>query len=131
MTSYLDHFDKARGKVEKYQWTSDIGSDGINENIIGKRTITKPKRYKITSSESSDEELTTHATTSKKLPPRPPTIVKNTKVVSAQEPVKRVEPLSPLQTHLRQTSTPVSLTQEVAINTEAEIDNGNILLLHN
>jgi len=51
-----------------------------NENIIGKRNRTKPKKYKTTSSESSDEEResTTHATINTKISPRPPKIVKNT-----------------------------------------------------
>lgn len=141
----LDHFEKAKEKIEKYQWTSDIGTDD-KENVIGERPIIKPKRYKTTSSESSDEGSTTHATTSKKVPPRPPTIVKSTlcnksnitEAVGAQEAVEPLIYSSPLsQTRLRRTSIPVSPTQEVAASIEEEIDDGNItlimvtLLLHN
>lgn len=72
--------------------------------LLNKEPIIKPKRYQITSSESSDEKLT-NATINKKMPPRPPTIiVKNTlcdkfniaKAVRTQETVK---PLSSSSSH--------------------------------
>lgn len=134
MISYIfsDNFEKAKEKLKKYEWTSDIATDD-NENIIGKRNKTKPKKYITTSSESADEESTSHATINKKIPPRPPQIVKNTlynksnivKAVSAHS-----SSLSHCQTHLKETSTPVNLIEEVTTNTEEELENGTSLFLH-
>ncbi|XP_025269900.1 uncharacterized protein LOC105259393 [Camponotus floridanus] len=123
-----DNFEKAKKKLQKYEWTSDIATDD-NENIIGKRNRTKPKKYITTSSESSNEELTSHATINKKIPPRPPQIVKNTlynkfnivKAVSAHS-----SSLSHCQTHFKETSTPVNLIEEVTTNTEKELENESV-----
>jgi len=60
---FSDKFEKAKEKLQKYEWTSDIATDD-NENI-GKRNRTKPKKYITTSSESSNEESTSHATVRK------------------------------------------------------------------
>lgn len=135
LISYIfsDNFEKAKKKLQKYEWTSDIATDD-NENIIGKRNRTKSKKYITTSSESSNEELTSHATINKKIPPRPPQIVKNT-LYNKSNIVEAVSvhssSLSHCQTHFKETSTPVNLIQEVTTNTEKELENGNTsLFLH-
>lgn len=69
----LEHFEKAKEKIDKYQRTSDIATDE-NENVLGKRSVNKPKKYR-TESESSDEGL---KTVNKKIPQKPPTILKDT-----------------------------------------------------
>lgn len=131
MISYIfsDNFEKAKEKLEKYEWTSDIATDD-NENIIGKRNKTKSKKYKTTSSESSDEEreLTTYATINTKISPRSPKIVKNTLYYKSNI-VKAVSAHSSslFQSHLKEISTPVNLIQEET-NIEKEFKNDNTSL---
>lgn len=113
----LEHFEKAQQKVDKYQWTSDIGTDE-NENI-GKRTVNKPKRYRPESSESSDDDITT---ISKKIPPRPPTIFKD---ISNKCTAKAVHVKDKV---ISTASTSVSFNQEEAASVEEEINSGNIFI---
>lgn len=120
----LENFEKAQEKVDKYQYTSDIGTDE-NEIITKKRTVNKLKRY-ITESESSDEEQTT---ISKKIPPRPSIILKDNVC-------NNISKVGAKDKFVPSTSSSVSHNQEVAANTGGEVgeegSTGNIdnLLLH-